>query len=198
MLKYIDLFCGICSFHYAFDSVGYECVFACDSYEPARKTYELNFGLRPHYNIYDVDTAKIPKYDILCARFPCQSFSLLGKREGLESSSGALFFQVIRFVQANRPRFVLLENVRGLLNRDGGKTFNTIINSLKAEGYKVSFRLLKQNQLLRDAFDRYVLIHPTIRSRDPISALHSNDKQQNTAADSYGPLPSLPIIFSLR
>ena len=146
MLKYIDLFCGIGSFHYSFFKLGFECVMACDIFAPARVTYEKNHKLKPLGDICDIDPSTIKPYDILCAGFPCQPFSQAGFRKGFKDEKdnrGTMFYQVMKFVKINRPRFVILENVQGLLKHDNGKSFKKIEDELNAEGYKMAYKVLK-------------------------------------------------------
>ena len=146
MLKYIDLFCGIGSFHYSFSKLGFECVMACDICEPARNTYKKNHKLKPLGDICDIDPSTVKPYDILCAGFPCQPFSQAGFRKGFKDDKdkrGTMFSQVMKFVKINQPRFVVLENVQGLLKHDDGKSFERIKKELNAEGYKITHKVLK-------------------------------------------------------
>ena len=146
MLKFIDLFCGIGSFHYSFSKLGFKCVMASDICEPARDTYEKNHKLKPLGDICDIDPSTIKPYDILCAGFPCQPFSQAGFRKGFKDDKdkrGTMFSQVMKFVKTNQPRFVVLENVQGLLKHDGGKSFKRIETEMNAEGYKIVFKVLK-------------------------------------------------------
>ena len=146
MLKFIDLFCGIGSFHYSFSKLGFKCVMASDICEPARDTYEKNHKLKPLGDICDIDPSTVKSYDILCAGFPCQPFSQAGFRKGFNDDKdkrGTMFSQVMKFVKTNQPRFVVLENVQGLLKHDDGKSFKRIETEMNAEGYKIVFKVLK-------------------------------------------------------
>lgn len=142
-IRYIDLFCGIGSFHYSFNKLGFECVMASDNYEPAKKNYKSNFKMDPMDDICDIDPVKIEQYDILCAGFPCQPFSQAGKQQGFKDKRGTMFSHVMKFVKINNPKIVILENVQGLLNHDKGKSFAKIENELKDEGYYVIHKVLK-------------------------------------------------------
>ena len=82
--KFIDLFCGIGSFHYSFGKMGWECVLACDKDQTLHDVYEKNYGIRPVGDIYNINPKDIPQYDILCAGFPCQPFSKAGKHGGIQ------------------------------------------------------------------------------------------------------------------
>lgn len=136
--KFIDLFCGIGGFHQAMTSLGGECVFACDIDKDCRKTYKRNYGLMPDGDITKIEVSKIPAHDVLCAGFPCQSFSKAGNRLGFgDSTKGTLFFDICRILEYHRPKYALLENVRNLASHDHGKTWRIIRNHLQALGYNL-------------------------------------------------------------
>ena len=141
-IKFVDLFCGIGSFHYSFKKLGWECVMACDIIKNARDIYKLNYGMEALGDIYDIDPKTVKPYDILCAGFPCQPFSQAGKHKGFDDERGTLFYQVMKFVKINEPGVVILENVQGLLNHDGGKTFDKIKGDLKKEKYDLVYKVL--------------------------------------------------------
>ena len=142
-IKYIDLFCGMGSFHYSFQQLGFKCVMASDIYKPAKENYKKNYGIDVLGDICDIDPSKIEEYDILCAGFPCQPFSQAGHHKGFEDSRGTMFSQVMRFVKTNTPKVVILENVQALLNHDKGKSFTKIKEDLETEGYSVVHKVLK-------------------------------------------------------
>ena len=137
--KFIDLFAGIGGFRMAFQNLGGECVFSSEWDEQAKKTYFANYGEVPFGDITKESTKnKIPKdFDILCAGFPCQAFSLAGKRLGFEETRGTLFFDVAEILRRYQPKAFFLENVKGLVIHDKGKTFKTILNTLDEVGYVV-------------------------------------------------------------
>jgi DNA (cytosine-5)-methyltransferase 1 len=144
--KFIDLFAGIGGFHQAFSGLGGECVFASDWNEPARRTYQANYDLKPFGDIRQIASEQIPDFDILCAGFPCQPFSIagvskkksLGKKHGFEDETqGTLFFEIIRLVKEKRPKIMFLENVKNLKSHDKGNTWRVIFNTLKSQNYKV-------------------------------------------------------------
>lgn len=136
--KFIDLFCGIGGFHQAMESLGGECVFACDIDADCRKTYEANYGLKPEVDVTKIDPAKLPAFDVLCGGFPCQAFSKAGKRLGFaDETKGTLFFDVERIMEHCQPKYALLENVRNLASHDGGNTWRTIHEHLTNIGYNV-------------------------------------------------------------
>lgn len=136
--RFIDLFCGIGGFHQAMSQLGGQCVYACDIDEDCRKTYEANYGIRPDGDIRNVDISQIPYYDVLCAGFPCQSFSKAGNRLGFQDETkGTLFFNVERILSCTQPKYALLENVRNLATHDKGNTWRIIHQHLVAVGYNV-------------------------------------------------------------
>lgn len=136
---FIDLFAGIGGFRMAFQNLGGECVFSSEWDEQAKKTYYANYGDVPFGDITKESTKnKIPKgFDILCAGFPCQAFSLAGKRLGFEETRGTLFFDVAEILRRYQPKAFFLENVKGLVIHDKGRTFKTILNTLEEVGYTV-------------------------------------------------------------
>jgi DNA (cytosine-5)-methyltransferase 1 len=138
--KFIDLFAGIGGFRLALQSLGGKCVFTSEWDENAKKTYRANFGETPFGDITKESTKKyIPDdFDVLCAGFPCQAFSIAGKRGGFEDTRGTLFFDVAEIIKRKRPKAIFLENVKGLRNHNGGKTLATILNVLRNDlGYFV-------------------------------------------------------------
>lgn len=133
MKKFIDLFAGIGGFRLALQNLDCECVFSSEIDTNAHKTYKANFGELPHGDITKIDAKDIPDHDILCAGFPCQSFSIAGKKGGFEDIRGTLFFEVARIIKEKRPKAILLENVKGLVSHSKGKTLATILSVLRDE-----------------------------------------------------------------
>ncbi|MBT3465439.1 DNA (cytosine-5-)-methyltransferase [archaeon] len=129
-MKFIDLFCGIGGFRIAFESVGANCVFSSDIDKYACETYKNNFDEFPLSDITKINEKEIPNFDILCAGFPCQPFSIGGLRKGFQDTRGTLFFDIERIIKEKRPKAFILENVKGLVNHDKSKTLNVIINKL--------------------------------------------------------------------
>ena len=137
---FIDLFAGIGGFRIAMQNLGGKCIFSSEWDEQEQKTYEANFGDLPYGDITLEETkAFIPeKFDILCAGFPCQAFSIAGKRGGFEDTRGTLFFDVAEIIRRHQPKAFFLENVKGLKNHDKGRTLKTILNVLREDlGYFV-------------------------------------------------------------
>lgn len=142
-IKFIDLFAGIGGIRIALEKVGAKCVFSSEWDKYARQTYEANFNEIPHGDIKEIATNLIPNFDILCAGFPCQPFSSIGKREGFEHpTQGTLFYEILRILEAKHPISFLLENVPGLINHDSGKTFQIILESLNDLNYDVFYQVL--------------------------------------------------------
>lgn len=133
--KFIDLFAGIGGFRLAFQSLGGKCVFTSEWDDQAKKTYRANFGEIPFGDITKEETKRfIPDdFDVLCAGFPCQAFSIAGKRGGFEDTRGTLFFDVAEIIRRKRPKAFFLENVKGLVNHDKGRTLSTILNTLRED-----------------------------------------------------------------
>lgn len=142
-IKFIDLFCGIGSFHYSFKKNGWKCVMACDITQAARNTYNENYKLMPLKDICEIEPKNVENYDILCAGFPCQPFSQAGKHLGFDDERGTMFAQVMKFVKYHKPKVIVLENVQGLLNHDSGKTFKKIQEDIKNADYKITYKVIK-------------------------------------------------------
>lgn len=141
--RFIDLFAGIGGIRLGFESVGGTCVFSSEFDEDACKTYEANFGEHPYGDITKIDASSIPDFDILLGGFPCQAFSIIGKKEGFANETcGTLFFDIERILSEKRPPAFMLENVRNLTAHDGGNTFRVILEHLTALGYHVHYKVL--------------------------------------------------------
>lgn len=141
---FIDLFAGIGGIRIPFSELGYKCVFSSEWDKHAQKTYLANFGEMPFGDICKESTKRfIPEFfDILLAGFPCQAFSIMGKRMGFEDTRGTLFFEVASILKEHRPKAFLLENVKQLTTHDGGKTFKTILETLSELGYSFKWKVL--------------------------------------------------------
>jgi DNA (cytosine-5)-methyltransferase 1 len=140
-MKFIDLFAGVGGFRIALERNGHECVFSSENNKYAREVYEYHWE-RPTGDIRLVDPDDIPDFDCLCAGFPCQAFSIAGARRGFEDTRGTLFFEIARILAAKRPPYILLENVKGLLNHNKGQTFRVILRTLDELGYGVEWMVL--------------------------------------------------------
>ncbi len=133
--KFIDLFAGIGGFRLALQNLQGKCVFTSEWDKYSKQTYRANFGETPFGDITKAKTKSfIPDdFDVLCAGFPCQAFSIAGRRGGFEDTRGTLFFDVAEIIKKKQPKAIFLENVKGLRNHDKGKTLATILNVLREE-----------------------------------------------------------------
>lgn len=139
---FIDLFAGLGGFHIALESLGAKCVYANEWDPHAQEVYEANFNILPEGDITKVDEKAIPDHDILCAGFPCQAFSISGKRLGFQDSRGTLFFDVARIVKEKRPKVVFMENVKNFASHDGGKTIAVVKATMEELGYTFDYKVL--------------------------------------------------------
>lgn len=140
--SFIDLFCGIGGFHLALSSYGAKCIFASDINVSASNVYYKNFGIQPKGDIKCIKNIDIPKHDILCAGFPCQSFSISGNQNGFSDENGKLFFEVYRIARYHHPKLIILENVKNLLSHNNGKTISVMEQRLKSIGYNIYNQVL--------------------------------------------------------
>ena len=141
-IKFIDLFCGIGGFRIGFEKNGFECVFSSDYNKNVQDIYETNFGERPYGDITKINPKDIPNFDVLTAGFPCQPFSISGKKLGFEDTRGTLFFNVCQIINEKKPKVVVLENVQHLVHHDKKRTFKTILSALHELGYNITYRIL--------------------------------------------------------
>lgn len=148
-MKFIDLFSGIGGFRLVMKSVGHECIGFCEIDKFARESYKSIFqteGEIEFHDIRDVSDDEFKKLrgkvDVICGGFPCQAFSIAGRRLGFEDTRGTLFFEIARTAKQIQPRFLFLENVKGLLNHDKGRTFTTILTTLDELGFDVEWQVL--------------------------------------------------------
>ena len=139
---FIDLFCGIGGFRQAMESIGGRCVFSCDKNKNVRMTYEANYNEVPAKNILKIPSEAIPNFDVLCAGFPCQPFSIAGKQRGFSDTRGTMFFEIARIIKYHKPKVVFLENVDNLARHDNGRTLEVILNTLHELGYDVHYKVL--------------------------------------------------------
>lgn len=141
--KFIDLFAGIGGIRLGFERVGGTCVFSSEWDADACKTYEANFNERPAGDITKISAADIPDFDILLGGFPCQAFSIIGKKEGFaDETRGTLFFEIERILKTKQPKAFMLENVRNLVAHDRGRTLKVIVEHLETLGYNVYWKVL--------------------------------------------------------
>ncbi|MGZ9800731.1 DNA (cytosine-5-)-methyltransferase [Mycoplasma sp. AC1221] len=159
-LTFIDLFAGIGGIRKAFEDDDTKCVFSCEWDKFAAKTYFANYNEIPFGDIRKINEKNIPNHDILLAGFPCQPFSHIGKRQGFtHQSQGTLFFDILRILKHSKPKMFLLENVKGLLTNDKGRTFKIILQSLNDLEYKTFYKILNaQNFGLPQRRERIIIV----------------------------------------
>lgn len=147
-MKFLDLFAGIGGFRLGMESAGHECVGFCEIDKYARASYKAIHNTEGEIELHDITRVTdesirgIGSVDIICGGFPCQAFSIAGNRRGFEDTRGTLFFEIARFASILRPKYLFLENVRGLLNHDKGNTFEIILSALDELGYNVEWQVL--------------------------------------------------------
>lgn len=142
--KIIDLFAGIGGTRLGFHQTGRtKSVFSSEIDKFAIKTYQANFGDTPYGDITQLDEHNVPDHDILVGGFPCQAFSIAGKKLGFEDTRGTLFFEIARILRCKQPKAFLLENVKNLLLHDRGRTYRVIEETLDALGYEVNLLVYK-------------------------------------------------------
>lgn len=141
-MKFIDLFAGIGGFRYALEELGCSCVFSSEWDKFCQESYKLNFNEVPYGDITQIDEKEIPNFDILCAGFPCQPFSVSGKQKGFNDTRGTLFFDIARIVKYHKPKIILLENVKNLKAHNGGATFEVISKTLSKLNYNIYYKVL--------------------------------------------------------
>ena len=146
-IRFFDMFSGIGGFRSGLEAVGgFECIGHCEIDKHANQAYNAIYDIKPQ-EVYFEDARKInpydlPHIDLICGGFPCQAFSIAGRRGGFEDSRGTLFFEIARIAAVKRPSYLLLENVPGLLSHDRGRTFATILGTLSDLGYDVTWEVL--------------------------------------------------------
>lgn len=147
-MKFLDLFAGIGGFRLGMEAAGHECVGFCEIDKFARESYKAIHDTKGEIELHDITAVSdetvrgIGQVDVICGGFPCQAFSIAGKRQGFEDTRGTLFFEIARFASILRPRLLFLENVKGLLNHDRGNTFEIILSALDELGYDVEWQVL--------------------------------------------------------
>lgn len=147
-MKFIDLFAGIGGFRLGMKSAGHECVAFCEIDKFARASYKAIHNTEGEIELHDITTVtdeeirNIGHVDVICGGFPCQAFSIAGARRGFEDTRGTLFFEIARFASILKPKYLFLENVKGLLNHDKGNTFEVVLSALDELGYDVEWQVL--------------------------------------------------------
>lgn len=143
---FVDLFAGIGGFRLALEKLGGKCLFSSEKNKYAQKTYSANFNEIPSGDIKKIKNKEIPKHDVLCAGFPCQSFSISGKQKGFEDTRGTLFYEIARIADFHKPKVLLLENVKNLVRHNDGKTFKIMKNIIEEMGYEFHYEVLNASK----------------------------------------------------
>lgn len=163
-LTFLDLFSGVGGFRLGMEKAGHRCLGFCEIDSYARKSYKSIHTTKNEVEMHDITTITddfirgIGRVDVLCGGFPCQAFSLAGKRRGFSDTRGTLFFEIARFASILRPRILFLENVKGLLNHEGGATFETILRTLDELGYDVEFSCINSKGYVPQNRERIYII----------------------------------------
>lgn len=163
-MLFLDLFAGIGGFRLGMEQAGHQCIGFCEIDEFARRSYKAIHNVRGEVELHDITSVSdefvrsLGPVDVLCGGFPCQAFSIAGKRQGFSDTRGTLFFEIARFASLLRPRFLFLENVKGLLNHERGTTFETILRTLDGLGYDVEWQVLNSKAYVPQSRERVFLI----------------------------------------
>ncbi len=202
-MKFLDLFAGIGGFRLGMESAGHKCVGFCEIDKFARTSYKAIHDTEGEVEMHDITTVSdefirgIGSVDVVCGGFPCQAFSIAGKRKGFEDTRGTLFFEIARFASILRPRYLFLENVKGLLNHEGGATFETILRTLDELGYDVEWQVLNSKDDVPQNRERVFIIghlrgectrkiFPFSGNDEPLVELQRQQSSVNTITARYG------------
>lgn len=161
-MRFIDFFAGIGGFRLGLEMAGHTCVGHCEidkfanaSYMAMHKPKESEWYAS---DITRVMPGDLPEAEIYCGGFPCQAFSIAGNRRGFEDTRGTLFFEIMRLAKERQPKYIFLENVKGLLNHDGGGTFETIITVMENMGYGVEWQMLNSRYFVPQNRERVYIV----------------------------------------
>ena len=180
-MKFFDLFCGVGGFRLGMEANGNVCIGSCEIDKYARQTYAKNFGHEPEYtDVRKINPGELEDFDCLCAGFPCQAFSIAGKRRGFDDTRGTLFFEILRIAREKQPSILFLENVKGLLSHDKGETFRTIIESMDELGYDVEWQVLDSANWVPQHRERIFIIgYLRGKSRSQVFSPHDTFQDQD-------------------
>ena len=188
-MKFLELCAGIGGFRQALENLGCECVGYSEIDKHAIKLYsawyndECNFG-----DITKIEAEKLPDFELLVGGFPCQAFSVAGKRGGFNDTRGTIFFDFARIMKAKKPKFAIFENVKGLLNHDGGKTYETMLRTLDELGYNAQWGILntKFHGLPQNRERVYIVANLRERSSTKILFERGNDSADKVERTENG------------
>ncbi|MDR1872971.1 MAG: DNA (cytosine-5-)-methyltransferase [Deltaproteobacteria bacterium] len=191
---FIDLFAGIGGFHQAAKALGGKCVFASEIDPEARRAYAANYQMETYGDITAIDAALIPDHDALFAGFPCQPFSVIGRRLGFQDSRGPLFFEIARVLKAKKPSFFILENVKLLSRHNNGETLKIILSTLESLGYKTRWSVLNALKFgLPQKRERTIIVgflDPTVDFKFP-----EGDQKVSRLEDILEPEGTIPAKY---
>ena len=184
-MKFLDFFAGIGGFRLGMEMAGHECVGHCEIDKYADRSYRAMHEVKENEwyanDITRVKPEELPEAECYCFGFPCQTFSIAGKRGGFEDTRGTLFFEVMRLAKERHPRILFAENVKGLLSHDGGRTFGIIINTMAELGYAVEWQLVnsRYHGVPQNRERVFIIGHFRGRSFRPILPITPNDRTVN-------------------
>lgn len=199
-MRYISLFAGIGGFDLALERLGHTCVYANDFDKYCKITYDKHFSTKlDTTSITQINGEEIPDHELLVGGFPCQSFSVAGQRGGFADTRGTLFFDICRILTAKRPAYLLLENVKGLLSHDHGRTFEVIMRTLDELGYDLQWQVLNSKNfgVPQNRERVFIVGHSRGESRPkvfPITSGTTKDLQQTGEAQGEGERIRRPYI----
>ena len=191
-MKFIDLFAGIGGFRFGMESAGHECVAFCEIDKFARASYKAIHNTEGEIELHDITTVtddeirNIGHVDAICGGFPCQAFSIAGHRRGFEDTRGTLFFEIARFAAILKPKYLFLENVKGLLNHDKGDTFETILSALDELGYDVEWQVLNSKDFGVPQNRERVFIIGHLRGQRGRKVFPIGGKDEKSSAERLG------------
>lgn len=191
-LKFIDLFAGTGAFSYILEKYKFKCVLANDMIKQSKMIYDLNMkdDVFVLDDLNDIKMKYIPKHDILCGGFPCQPFSIAGKKEGFDDKRSNVFWKIIKILEKRKPKVIILENVKNLTSHDKGKTFETIKENLEKIGYKIKYDILDTSKITKvphhreriyiigflnkDEYDKFEFDFKEVKNNDIIDYLEND------------------------
>jgi DNA (cytosine-5)-methyltransferase 1 len=180
-MKFIDLFAGVGGFRLAMERAGHECVFSSEIDKYCRYVYKKHFGVEPYGDIRKIKPEEIPDFDILCAGFPCQDVSSIGKRRGLKGERTGLFYEIVRIAKVKKPKYLFLENVKGILSSNKGWDFAEILFTLDEIGYDVEWSVINSADVVPQNRERVFIIGhfrgANTRKIFPIREGNTNDNE---------------------
>lgn len=191
-MKFIDLFAGIGGFRFGMENAGHECVAFCEIDKFARASYKAIHNTEGEIELHDITTVtddeirNIGHVDAICGGFPCQAFSIAGHRRGFEDTRGTLFFEIARFASILKPKYLFLENVKGLLNHDKGNTFEVILSALDELGYDVEWQVLNSKDFGVPQNRERVFIIGHLRGQRGRKVFPIGGKDEKSSAERLG------------